>query len=219
MIVKTATPSPTIWFGLERCPHCQIAVPNFVQEHKHEIRYTDHSVYALRCSSCDLLTVVRADQWMNPLEFWPKPVTYSKDIPDRARLRLIDARATLAHPSPSIVSSAAAIDFMLKAKGLKEGKLFRRIEQAAEQHLITEDMKAWAHEIRDGSNIERHADEDYPEPTREEAERILRFAEALAEILFELPARVARGRLGSEPVELDSDPVPISKAPTPIKPL
>ncbi|WP_454727750.1 MULTISPECIES: hypothetical protein [Cupriavidus] len=49
-------------------------------------------------------------------------------------------------------------------------------------------------EIRDSSNIERHADEDGEEPTREEAERCLKFAEALAEILFELPASRAVAR-------------------------
>lgn len=87
---------------------------------------------------------------------------------------------------------------MLKEKGYTEGTLFRRIEQAASDHVITEDMKAWAHEVRLGANAERHADMDEPDPTKEDAERQLKFAEALAEILFELPARVKRGRAKDE---------------------
>lgn len=201
MTSKQPGPTPITYFNLDRCPHCQIAKPHFQVEHKNPVLNPSGWVFALRCFSCNLLTVVQTNEWMTPVEIWPKPVTYSTDIPDRARRRLIDARATLANPSPSIIASAAAIDFMLKAKGLKEGSLFKRIEQAAEQHLITEDMKAWAHEIRDSSNIERHADEDEEEPTTEEAERCLKFAEALAEILFELPARVARGRISGKPAQ------------------
>ncbi|WKZ86307.1 DUF4145 domain-containing protein [Ralstonia pickettii] len=166
----------------------------------------DRLVYVLECKSCKLPTTILTDRWLNIVAVWPElRSTYSSDIPARARARLKDARDTLANPSPSIVSSAAAVDFMLKAKGLKDGSLFTRIEQAAEQHMITDDMKAWAHEIRDSSNFERHADETAEEPTKEEAQRCLKFAEAIAELWFELPARVARGRLvgKAEPAKPD----------------
>ncbi|WP_051975392.1 DUF4145 domain-containing protein [Cupriavidus necator] len=138
--------------------------------------------------------MVRSNPANSGLQAWPAATTYSEDIPAKARNALREARLALGTPSLSIVGSARAIDHMLKARDYKEGSLYVRINKAAEDHVITEDMKAWAHEVRLEANDERHADEDAPDATEEEAARILRFAEALAELLFELPARVKRGR-------------------------
>ncbi len=151
--------------------------------------------YMLKCASCEQCTLVESELDQTK-RVWPASKSYSNDIPDRPRQALIDADGTLAYPSPSIVSSATAVDWMLKIKGLTEGSLGRRIDEAARQHLITDDMRAWAHEVRLGANAERHADLETPAPTVDEARRQLSFAEALAEILFVLPARVTRGRAG-----------------------
>ena len=83
---------------------------------------------------------------------------------------------------------------MLKDKGFKEGKLYQRIQQAAQDHLITNEMSQWAHEVRLQANSERHADEGASLPSQEEADRIFKFAEALAQFLFVLPAMVKNGR-------------------------
>jgi hypothetical protein len=90
--------------------------------------------------------------------------------------------------------AASAVDAMLKEKGLKDGSLYNRIEQAAANHLITPGMAEWAHEVRLDANDQRHADENAPLPTSDDAQRIVEFASALAEFLFVLPARVQRGR-------------------------
>jgi hypothetical protein len=90
--------------------------------------------------------------------------------------------------------AASAIDAMLKAKGLKNGTLYTRIDEASKTHLITADMSAWAHEVRLDANDQRHADETAPLPDSHDAERSIEFAQALGEVLFVLPARVARGR-------------------------
>jgi hypothetical protein len=82
---------------------------------------------------------------------------------------------------------------MLKDKGLKDGSLYDRINQAAERHLITPDMARWAHQIRLEANDQRHSDEEAKLPTEEEARRSLTFALALGEVLYVLPARVTRG--------------------------
>ena len=89
--------------------------------------------------------------------------------------------------------AASAVDAMLKHKGYKDGSLYQRIEDAAADHIITEDMATWAHQVRLDANDQRHADESAQFPTTEEAQRSLDFAMALAEILFVLPARVTRG--------------------------
>jgi hypothetical protein len=82
---------------------------------------------------------------------------------------------------------------MLKDKGLKEGKLYPRIKKAAAEHLITEGMEKWAHQVRLDANDERHADEDSIMASEEDAKRAIDFAQALAEFLFVLPSRVTRG--------------------------
>ncbi len=81
----------------------------------------------------------------------------------------------------------------LKAKGLREGSLYSRVDQAAKEHLLAEDMARWAHQVRLDANAQRHADENAPLPTPDDAKRCLDFALALAEVLFVLPARVTRG--------------------------
>jgi len=55
-------------------------------------------------------------------------------------------------------------------------------------------LAEWAHEVRLDANSQRHADESAPLPTKEEAEKTIEFAKALAEFLFVLPAMVSRGR-------------------------
>jgi hypothetical protein len=86
--------------------------------------------------------------------------------------------------------SASSIDAMLKEKGYKDGSLYGRIKKASEDHLITEGMSEWAHQIRLEANDQRHADESASLPTEEDAKRILEFAFALAEFLFVLPNKV-----------------------------
>jgi len=90
--------------------------------------------------------------------------------------------------------TASAVDAMLKDKGYKEGTLNSRIDAAAKDHLITSEMAAWAHEIRLDANDQRHADENAGLPNDTDADKVIEFANALAQFLYVLPARVARGR-------------------------
>jgi hypothetical protein len=89
--------------------------------------------------------------------------------------------------------AASAVDAMLKAKGLKDGSLYSRIDKAAADHLITVEMARWAHEVRLDANDQRHADEEVPLPQQADAKRTVDFALALAQLMFVLPARVQRG--------------------------
>jgi hypothetical protein len=78
-------------------------------------------------------------------------------------------------------------------KGLKEGNLNSRINQAAKSHLITDDMAKWAHEVRLDANDQRHADEGASLPSDADARRVVDFALALGQFLFVLPSRIKRG--------------------------
>ena len=90
--------------------------------------------------------------------------------------------------------AASAVDAMLKAKGYTEGNLYPRINKAAVDHVITEEMAQWAHEVRLEANDPRHADVNNPLPSQADAVRSIDFVQALGQLLFVLPERVKRGR-------------------------
>lgn len=93
--------------------------------------------------------------------------------------------------------AGSAIDAMLKITGLEDGSVYHRIEEAVKRHILTESMRDWAHAVRLESNKPRHADLSEPHATRDLAEQTIEFAEALAEYLFALPARIERGKIAS----------------------
>lgn len=89
--------------------------------------------------------------------------------------------------------ASSSIDAMLKNKGYTEGSLYSRINKAAKEHLITEEMSKWAHQVRLDANEQRHADEDFVLPSEGDAKKTIDFTLALAEFLFVLPSKVANG--------------------------
>ena len=122
---------------------------------------------------------------------FPEAEQVDRDLPERAREYLRQAMES--PPAPAVMAAASSVDSMLKAKGLKDGSLCARIEQAAKDHLITEGMKEWAHQVRLDANDQRHSDDNAPLPTADEAKRAVEFAKALGKFLFTLPAMVQRG--------------------------
>ena len=72
--------------------------------------------------------------------------------------------------------------------------MYARIKTAVAVHLITAEMADWANEIRLDANEQRHVDDDAPLSNEADASKVIKFALALAEFLYVLPARVARGR-------------------------
>jgi hypothetical protein len=127
-------------------------------------------------------------------QMWPAPQTVAEAVPVRAREFLSQAIASIHAPAGAVMLTASAVDAMLKDKGLKDGSLNSRIDQAASAHLITAEMAAWAHEIRLDANDQRHADEGAGLPSTADATKAIDFANALAQFLYVLPARVERGR-------------------------
>lgn len=188
---------------LDRCPHCAVAKPNLTLQAR--INTSDANGGSSRkwgcytCKTCGgvTLTVGFADgKTPNPeiIDMWPSSATVDAAIPERAKAFLEQAISVVHAPSGAVMLAASSVDAMLKAIGLKDGNLFSRIKSAAEKHLITAEMAAWAHEVRLDANDQRHADEEAELPTTQDAERVIEFARALAQFLFVLPSRVARGR-------------------------
>ena len=130
---------------------------------------------------------------MDVTAMYPSVTTASSDIPDRPRAYLDQAINALSSPAGAVMLAASAVDAMLKQRGLTNGTLNARIDQAASSHLITPEMAKWAHEVRLDANDQRHSDQEADLPTIDQAQKCIDFAMALGQFLFVLPARVERG--------------------------
>ena len=185
---------------LSRCPHCSIANPNLQQLHYFNTNnhLNNHqrlwSIYV--CGSCGgVVTAWAGSHNQEVQEHFPRALQVEEDIPDRPRAFLQQAHESLHAPAGAVMLAASAVDAMLKLKGYSEGNLYSRIEKAVAEHIITNDMAMWAHEVRLDANDQRHADEAAALPSTDDARRVIDFAAALAEIMFVLPSKVQRGLL------------------------
>jgi hypothetical protein len=183
---------------ISRCPHCSVAYPNLFKQH--HLETYDHTggnkriwvIYT--CGRCGgIVTAWASNHNQEVKEYFPSSKLIKDDVPERPRAFLQQALESLHAPAGAIMLAASAVDSMLKLKGYAEGSLYTRIEKAVKDHVITQGMATWAHDVRLDANDQRHADEAANLPTPEDAERVIDFATALAEILFVLPSRVQRG--------------------------
>jgi hypothetical protein len=184
---------------LNSCPHCNVNRPNLA---KISEVYTANSEGTNKrlwrfyvCARCGGVTTAYANK---PDDFTKGIFPYdegkeAKDIPTKPRAFLEQAIASIHAPAGAVMLAASSVDAMLKAKNYIDGNLYSRIEQAAKDHLITEAMAKWAHQVRLDANDQRHADNDADLPTEEDAIRSIQFTKALAEFLFVLPAWVETG--------------------------
>jgi hypothetical protein len=185
---------------LERCPHCGIAKPRMPRvaefQSKHATIFNinwNWTTYS--CVSCGCVVLTQSIAGTFEIgAMWPEAVLISDSVPDRARDYLSQAIASQHAPAGAIMLTASSVDAMLKEKGLKSGTLNTRIDKAASDHLITSEMATWAHERRLDANDQRHSDDAAPLPNEDDAKRVIEFAQALAEFLYVLPAKVNRGR-------------------------
>jgi hypothetical protein len=129
-----------------------------------------------------------------PIEnLYPSVRSAAAAIPDPARRYLQQAMETLQAPDAAAVMAGSAVDAMLKHLKLTEGSVYKRIDEAVSQHILTPAMGEWAHEVRLGANRPRHSDEQNPHVSPQQAQQSVEFAEALAHFLFVLSSRVTKG--------------------------
>ena len=199
-MVEEGTPHPALGpqLNLERCPHCLVDRPTFHNRGGYE---TDSLVghghrfwMPYSCSRCGgVVTAASRTQAGAVVEMYPAPTEVDPAVPSPAREYLKQAMDSGQAPAGMVMLAASAVDAMLKNKGYAKGTLYERIDQAAENHLITEEMARWAHQVRLDANEPRHADEERPLPEPADAKRSADFALALAQYLFVLPSLVTRG--------------------------
>lgn len=188
--------------NLERCPYCSIANPLLKFISNWQVVTTDslgnnnRFWKGFKCTSCGGIVIAQNDAVNNISvhEHFPAAKSVNDSIPERAGNYLSQALNSISSPDGAVMLCASAIDAMLKDKKYSDGSLYARIEDAAKDHLITDEMSEWAHDVRLDANDKRHADEDTINANRADAERCVEFALALAEFLYVLPARVQRGR-------------------------
>ncbi len=199
--MKTPGPILATQLVVQRCPHCNVDQPSIIllgghmdtNNHTNTKKRTWAIYRCNRCGGCVLCCSISGVGHVIT-EMYPKPDTVSDSIPPNARQFLEDAIMSRAARSASIMSANSSIDAMLKHKKYTDGHLYPRIEQAAKEHVITQAMAEWAHDVRMIANDMRHADVDAPAPTDEDVDGCIEFAKALAEYLFVLPERVRRSR-------------------------
>lgn len=183
---------------ISSCPHCGVNTPNVHQAHHMETRARSDSrhrywkVYS--CQRCGgVITAASDTQAGEIIEMYPSVTVIDESIPQTARSYLLQALNSLHAPAGAVMLSASAVDAMLKEKNYKTGSLYKRIDEAAKDHLITDDMARWAHEVRLDANDQRHADEAAVMPSESDARKCVDFSLALAQFLFVLPQRIQRG--------------------------
>lgn len=167
----------------------------FDSQDKHGANPREWKAYL--CKHCGGAVLAAATKGTNPAVvqwIYPKATGVSEGIPEPANSFLKQAIDSLHAPAGAVMLCASAVDAMLKAHGVQKGSLYERIDEAAQDHLITEEMAAWAHDVRLDANEPRHSDEKAPLPAPEDAARCVQFVTTLAEIMFVLPSRVRRGR-------------------------
>jgi hypothetical protein len=191
---------------LGRCPHCGVDTPllkrvrdPFDTASSDGEKQRRWGIYA--CSRCGGVLLAGFDRRSGDAEIYPDS-EHSKiddELPEAAKRYLAQAiDSCVRAPDGAVVLAAAAVDAMLKAKQLTVGSLYARIDEAATKHLITDEMAAWAHEVRLDANDQRHADGQVSHATTEDAQRGVDFVLALGEYFFVLPARIKRGHAAVE---------------------
>ena len=184
--------------NLDRCPHCSVNRPFLSKLHnvdtQNHANQNKRTWCIYKCNNCGGVVLAAASTFGQiASEIYPRPRSVDTDVPERAKEYLQQAIDSLHAPAGAVMLAASAVDAMLKEKNYQNGSLYKRIEKAAEDHLITSEMAQWAHEVRLDANDQRHADTDASLPTESDAKKVIDFAEALAQFLFVLPQKVQRG--------------------------
>jgi DNA-directed RNA polymerase subunit RPC12/RpoP len=183
---------------MAQCPHCGVNTPNLYLTHSFDTTASVGSrkrfwkIYV--CKRCGGVVSASSNTSNGDVsEIYPSETEIDQSIPDPAKTYLAQAAGSIHAPAGAIMLAASSVDAMLKAYNYKDGSLYSRIDLAAKNHLITDGMAKWAHEVRLDANDQRHADESASLPDETDARRSVEFAMALAQFLFSLPARVKRG--------------------------
>jgi len=183
---------------LRKCPYCSVDTPNFtsnagfITAADNGTNQRQWQVYS--CKRCGgVVSAAGPTNTREVLEVYPSPPTVDDVLPLKVKTFLQQAMDSIFAPAGSVMLCASSVDAMLKDKGYSQGSLYKRIEEAIQNGLLTREMGTWAHQVRLDANDQRHADENADLPTVENAKQAVEFTKTLAEFLYVLPSKVSRG--------------------------
>jgi len=130
---------------LERCPHCTVDRPNLQNLHAFPTNSfsgdNERHWRVYECSRCGGVVIAASKEPDGDVtEIYPSSARIDESLPPKARVYLSQALNSLHAPAGAAMLAGSAVDAMLKEKGYREGSLYNRIDKAAQDRLITEDM-------------------------------------------------------------------------------
>lgn len=195
------------------CPHCHVKSVSFTSYAQHAKANTRVFVTAFYCGSCfgGLIAEIEASTSPAPHDVrgdialstnciirkqYPlaHATTSPKHLPVNIEKFFLQAANSLksGNLDASSMMSRKVLEVSVKALNPDgNGSLYSRIEQLADSGKITEELKDWAHIIRDDGNEAAHEEEPV---TAEFTEEILSFAEMFLMYTFTMPGMVASRR-------------------------
>lgn len=191
------------------CPRCG--------RHAHFTRVADHAlqlddsgdareqVVILRCAACDTSIVSiechSKDGGWQGQHWWPMPGlgALSNNVPEPIAsaydegIRAIGVNA----PRAAAVMFRAALAEVIEDKGStmarSKNNLYAKLKQMNDDGTLHPSISEWAGEIRILGNAGGHPESKYP-VTDEESRELAQLTRQLLEVIYEVPARIARAR-------------------------
>jgi len=196
------------------CPHCHTKSVSFSayaqMENPNKQRVFTSAFYCencyggyiaeIKCPTSNLPTSTNGSLEGNPnfqieKEYpLPKSVKAPNNLPQNIENFYLQAANSLKSGSHDASAMMSRKVLEVAVKSLQpdgSGNLYRRIEALSDTGLITEELKDWAHIIRDDGNEAAHEEEPV---TPEFAEELLSFAEMFLMYTFTMPGMVAERR-------------------------
>jgi hypothetical protein len=140
------------YLKIDRCPHCSVDQPNLKSVSSFNSREDNNKnlrhwkVYL--CGRCGgAVTAFSNHEKGEVKEFYPGRNKIDESLPVKVKAYLQQAMDSTFAPAGALMLCASAVDSMLKEKGYKDGSLYNRINRAASEHIITNDIADWAHHL------------------------------------------------------------------------
>ncbi|WP_093299210.1 DUF4145 domain-containing protein [Variovorax sp. NFACC27] len=128
---------------------------------------------------------------------WPEApiIAAPENVPEKVARSYVEAAESRRRRAwnAACASYRRTMELALKnfAPDVEAWKLEKRIDKLANEHRITADMQAWAHELRLDGNEALHGDED---ATEEMADQMHHLTHFLLVYLYNLPQQIAEVR-------------------------
>jgi hypothetical protein len=145
------------------------------------------------------------------IEVWPKAVSRKsyRDVPEAIASAASEAHQALGAfaPRAAVAMARAVVEATAKQKGITGGRLESKIDNLAEEGLISEATKEVAHEIRFAGNEVAHGDLVQEPVSVEGARDIVELMDVILQRVYQEPAKVARIRADREARRSRQQPV------------